>query len=465
MTKAILATAAVLVFQCSAFAPARAEDGEAPDPPPSVAERFEAIKAEYEAAEEACWKAQKEAKTPLEEHEAYVRLVPDVVAYSRRMIDLASTAPKDPGARDALLWVIHHPERSDAGLFGEEFGRAATRLVRDFGDDPEAVCIGLGLDNLFSCHRDQLLAGFLASAKGHEAKGLARLAFGRYLQRKANAVQGVRKLDGRQTYHYKGIIGDDGAPHDMAVVQSDEDYAYDILLKQCDPDAIAAEAEKLFEEVIRDYGDVPRITHKLRNLQTLLMQPEPKRNGRALTEEELQTIRKTIDSTPSLAKAAEGYLDEIRNVVVGKPAPEIDGVDFDGKPLKLSDYRGKVVALVFWGTWCGPCMQEVPHERELVEKYKGRPFAMLGVDCSDPKAKAAEVMKSEGITWPNWHDGEDLFGPIASLYHVSGFPTIFVIDANGTIRATNTQGDHLDKLVEQLVAEAEGQSTEAGGSR
>lgn len=155
----------------------------------------------------------------------------------------------------------------------------------------------------------------------------------------------------------------------------------------------------------------------------------------------------------------------MHNVIVGKPAPEIDGVDFDGNPLKLSDYRGKVVALVFWGTWCGPCMREVPNERELVEKYKGRPFAMLGVDCNDPKSKAAKVMESERITWPNWHDGEDSGSPIANLYHVSGFPTVFVIDAEGQIRSTRTQGESLDKLVEQLVNEAEGKTMEAGESR
>jgi thiol-disulfide isomerase/thioredoxin len=236
-------------------------------------------------------------------------------------------------------------------------------------------------------------------------------------------------------------------------------------MKQCDPDALSAEAEQLFEEVVRDYGDILRITPYIREMQAMLKQPEPKRGGIVMTEEQLRVIRKWIESPPSLAKVAEGYLDEMQNLVVGKPAPEIDGVDFDGKPLKLSDYRGKVVALVFWGTWCGPCMAAVPHERELVEKYKRRPFAMLGVDCSDPKAKAAEVMKAEGITWPNWHDGDDLDGPIASLYHISGYPTVFVIDANGTIRATNAQGDHLDKLIEQLVVEAEGETGKAGESR
>ena len=80
----------------------------------------------------------------------------------------------------------------------------------------------------------------------------------------------------------------------------------------------------------------------------------------------------------------------MHNLIAGKPAPEIDGVGFDGKPLKLSDYRGKVVVLVFWGTWCGPCMREVPHERELAERLKDKPFAVLGVNCDDDEQAAAE---------------------------------------------------------------------------
>jgi thiol-disulfide isomerase/thioredoxin len=93
-------------------------------------------------------------------------------------------------------------------------------------------------------------------------------------------------------------------------------------------------------------------------------------------------------------------------------------VDFDGKPLKLSDYKGKVVMLVFWGSWCGPCMAKVPRERELVERLKGEPFALLGVDCENNKDTARGVMARERMTWPNWFDGAPGSGPIAHHYHI-----------------------------------------------
>jgi thiol-disulfide isomerase/thioredoxin len=141
------------------------------------------------------------------------------------------------------------------------------------------------------------------------------------------------------------------------------------------------------------------------------------------------------------------------NLAVGRPAPEIDGTDMDGKPLRLSDYKGKVVVLVFWGTWCGPCMALVPQERDLVARLKGQPFAFLGVDCNDDRETAREAMAREGMTWPSWYDGGANRGPIAERYHVRAYPSIFVIDAKGIIRARNpfrVDQDLVDKLLEQM---------------
>ena len=113
------------------------------------------------------------------------------------------------------------------------------------------------------------------------------------------------------------------------------------------------------------------------------------------------------------------------------------------------------MVIAFWGSWCGPCLRQIPHERELAERHKDRPFAMLGVNTDADRAVARKVMEAQGVTWPNWHDGEPGAGPIAKLYHVRGYPTVYVIDALGKIRSKRSRGDELDQLVEKLVLEHE----------
>ncbi len=146
------------------------------------------------------------------------------------------------------------------------------------------------------------------------------------------------------------------------------------------------------------------------------------------------------------------------NLAVGKPAPEIQGVDVDGDPLKLSDYRGKVVVLVFWGSWCGPCMAQVPRERDLLERLKGEPFGLLGVDCEPDKDTARGVMARERMTWPNWYDGAQGEGPIAHRYHVRAYPSFFVLDARGIIRGRDASNGRLEQTVDKLLREMKQQS-------
>jgi peroxiredoxin len=139
---------------------------------------------------------------------------------------------------------------------------------------------------------------------------------------------------------------------------------------------------------------------------------------------------------------------------IGTPAPEIDSETFDGKHVKLSDYRGKVVVVVFWYAGCPPCRAMIPHERELVERYRDKPFAMLGVYGATDYDRAVEIMNAQHVTWPVVKSGA---GPtaITKAYGVEYFPGIFVIDANGVIRAADVRGSALDSAVASLVAEAE----------
>jgi thiol-disulfide isomerase/thioredoxin len=121
--------------------------------------------------------------------------------------------------------------------------------------------------------------------------------------------------------------------------------------------------------------------------------------------------------------------------------------------LKLSDYRGKVVMVVFWGSWCGPCMRMVPQEKALFEKHKGKPFVLLGVNCGDKLDVAKKTVADKKMGWPSWYDGEDIRGPIETDYDVPHWPRIFLIDTKGVIRQIDLEGKELDETVDKLLAE------------
>ena len=83
-----------------------------------------------------------------------------------------------------------------------------------------------------------------------------------------------------------------------------------------------------------------------------------------------------------------------------------------GKELRLAHYRGKVVLLDFWGDWCIWCMRMVPHEKDLVKRMEGKPFALVGVN-SDPRERAKESVKKNGISWRSFFNGGSPGGPIS----------------------------------------------------
>src|SRR5262245_48820634 len=101
----------------------------------------------------------------------------------------------------------------------------------------------------------------------------------------------------------------------------------------------------------------------------------------------------------------------------------------------------------------------IPHERSLVEKLKDEPFALIGVN-SDPKDTLRMAMASEKISWRSFWDGGSTGGPIASRWNVSGWPTIFVLDAKGVIRAKDLRDEAMEQKVEELLAELEAPPSE-----
>ena len=142
---------------------------------------------------------------------------------------------------------------------------------------------------------------------------------------------------------------------------------------------------------------------------------------------------------------------------VGDSCPEIAGQNVDGNVLRLSDYRGKVVLVSFWGTWCPPCRAMLPHEREMVQgKYRDKPFVLLGV-AKDSAETLKEFAKANPLPWPNIVDGS---GVLAREWNLEYFPSAVLVDHNGVIRKLwmdSVSPDEVWSEVAKAVAAAERQ--------
>ena len=95
-----------------------------------------------------------------------------------------------------------------------------------------------------------------------------------------------------------------------------------------------------------------------------------------------------------------------------------------------------------------------PHERSLVKRMEGRPFALIGVNSDEDREELKRVLEKEEIRWRSFWDGGSTEGPIATKWNISGWPTVYVLDHKGIIRAEGVRGEALDEIVDELVAEA-----------
>jgi len=117
---------------------------------------------------------------------------------------------------------------------------------------------------------------------------------------------------------------------------------------------------------------------------------------------------------------------------VGKPMMEFALKDMNGLSHPLSQSRGKVVLLDFWATWCGPCRREMPTIQKLHQRYGAKGLAVYGINCSETKSAVASFLRTNKYTIPMLLDQDGL---VQSRFQVTGIPTMFVLDAKGTIVA------------------------------
>jgi peroxiredoxin len=177
-----------------------------------------------------------------------------------------------------------------------------------------------------------------------------------------------------------------------------------------------ATAEKLLEQVAEQYADIPV------------------GGGRSITLGEIAKDDLINLRNPNLVQNPLG---------VGRKAPPFEATTTDGKTIKFPDtYKGKVVLLDFWATWCGPCVKEIPNVVDAYEKFHSEGLEVLSVSLDQENASRilAEFVKKHRMPWPQIYDGKYLDSTIARRYGIDGIPHALVVDGDTGLILADAEG-------------------------
>jgi peroxiredoxin len=146
-----------------------------------------------------------------------------------------------------------------------------------------------------------------------------------------------------------------------------------------------------------------------------------------------------------------GIFSASAQVSLGAPAQEITLKDVNGNNLSLSSFRGKLVLLDFWASWCGPCRKESKFLVKLYAKYKAKGFEIFSVSIDERTADWKKAIAKDKITWKQVIDTRGWRAPVISNWGIEGIPTTFLIDKEGKIIALDPGREELETKIKALT--------------
>lgn len=372
----------------------------------STKDEFEKLKQEYEVSLEAWNQLHKVPKTDAESiarHKEWPGW-----NYAPKLVALAELARSKQEGFDAICEVVNLG--NSVGEFDQvlfvPYERAIALLLEYHRDrDLRPICSRVRM----SSGSERFLLHLAANAESQETRAEACYYLGRLYAEKRELLFEDSWAKRPPATAFAKYIHERDAAH------------FAPFLEGQSSDKLYFDANRYLDRVIREYADV-----------------EDLRGGKSLSER------------------AKSQIYELKHLTVGGGAPEIEGKDLQGLPMKLSDNRGKVVLLVFWASWCGPCIADIPHEKELHDRFSGRPFTIVGVNADETPDIAKKAEADNAIPWRSFYNGpRTASGSIAESWNVKGWPTVYVLDHSGVIRFKHLRRDELDEPLELLIREAE----------
>lgn len=162
------------------------------------------------------------------------------------------------------------------------------------------------------------------------------------------------------------------------------------------------------------------------------------------------------EGADKLAKKIEGYA---RRMQLLGNTMDIEGTLLDGKPLDWNSYKGKVVLVQFWATWCGPCRGEIPNVKKYYDLYHDRGFDVVSISLDRSREDLDKYLAENPLPWPvvfeDSKGNEGFDQPMAVHYGVTGIPMLILLDRDGKVVSEKARGPMLGKELEKLIGPAE----------
>ena len=164
---------------------------------------------------------------------------------------------------------------------------------------------------------------------------------------------------------------------------------------------------------------------------------------------------------PQLAKTGERMEGAARRLALMGNTMDVSGTEMDGSKFEWAKYRGKVVLVDFWATWCGPCRKELPNVKKNYELYHDKGFEVVGISLDNDRSALETFLETEQNPWITLYDGPWNDNAVATYYGIMAIPAVILVDKEGKVVSTRARGPELGKQLAALLGPAEPEKDDA----